>query len=255
MVSRITLHGCSFEEATQDERWLRTLFRGCRNDQRVRQRRDANGLGAWHSACLWQRMSDLPDPVPMRRRWVGPVRLALVVTALAVFPVVAASGQLGDQAKLSVLHVLVSYGVLVLAFRLIGKRELSQMSPFELVTLMLIPEILSNTVQGEGTLLTSVSGLSAVLLLVLTTSALSQRFPSVQRLLESSPTLLVANGKLLEDNMNRERIAPDELFGEMHKHGVERLEQVRFAVLESDGTISVISVDGRGKPSRSAVVE
>jgi uncharacterized membrane protein YcaP (DUF421 family) len=186
-------------------------------------------------------MSRLPPDPKMRRRWVNPAQLLAALVALCVIPAVALAGSLGREARSSVIHVAATYALLILGFRLLGKRELSQLSPFDLVTLMLIPEIMSNIVQGEGSLLTGVAGLSAILLLVLATSALSQRFPAVQRVLDASPTLLVADGKLLEANMNRERISPEDLIGEMHKQGIARLEQVRFAILESGGNISFVS--------------
>jgi uncharacterized membrane protein YcaP (DUF421 family) len=185
-------------------------------------------------------MSLPPAPPLMRRGWGSPAHLLLTLGALAVAPIVALSGTMGDQARTSVIQVAATYGILLLGFRLLGKRELSQLSPFELVTLMVIPEIMSGAVQGEGSLLPSVAGLSVILLLVLATSALSHRVPAVQRLLESSPTLLVADGKLLEANLNRERISPEDLVGEMHKQGIARLEQVRFAILETDGNISFV---------------
>jgi uncharacterized membrane protein YcaP (DUF421 family) len=114
------------------------------------------------------------------------------------------------------------------------------MSPFELVTLMLIPEILSNSVQGQGSMATSLSGLCMILLLVLVSSQLSQRFKPVQHLLESSPTVLVVDGKILEDAMNRERIAPEELLAEMRSQSISELADVRFAVLEASGRISFV---------------
>lgn len=176
----------------------------------------------------------------MRRKVVQPIRSALLIAAFSALPLFGFSGELGEQARKSALHVLGAFAVLMLAFRLIGKRELSSMSPFELVTLMLIPEILSSSLQGEGSLLTSLSGLGMIFLLVLATSVLSQRFPPVQRLLESSPTVLVANGQLLEEAMNRERIAPDELLAEMRRQSITELSKVRYAVLESSGNISFV---------------
>jgi uncharacterized membrane protein YcaP (DUF421 family) len=79
-----------------------------------------------------------------------------------------------------------------------------------------------------------------VLLLVVLTSLLSQRFVRLQNVFEAPPTLLVVDGRLLEDNMNAERIAPDELLSEMHKQGLSRLRDVRFAILESGGNITFI---------------
>jgi uncharacterized membrane protein YcaP (DUF421 family) len=172
-----------------------------------------------------------------------PVRAALLVAAFAALPLLGLAGRLGEQARSSVLHVAITFAVLMLAFRLIGKRELGSMSPFELVTLMLIPEILSNSVQGQGSLATSLSGLCMILLLVLGSSLLSQRFPPVQRLLESSPTLLVADGQLIEDALNRERIAPEELFAEMRRQSIAELSDIRFAVLEVSGRISFVPQD------------
>jgi uncharacterized membrane protein YcaP (DUF421 family) len=197
----------------------------------------------------------LPEPPELRRRLEAPWRTVALVVALASLPAFVLAGHVDAEARRAVVHVLVAFVVLMVAFRVMGKRELGRLSPFELVTLMLIPEILSNTVQGEGSLLSSLAGLSMILLLVFGTSLLSQRFPVVQRAMESEPTLLVVNGKLLEHNMNRERIAPDELFSEMRKQSIQRLSELRFAVLESSGNITFISKRGqtaRGEESAEA---
>lgn len=175
----------------------------------------------------------------IRRRFVQPFRQGALLLVLAVAPIVTVYA--GDEkSRLSVLHVLVSFALLMLAFRLLGKRELSRLSPFELVTLMLIPEILSNTVQGERSLLQGVAGLCTVLSLVLFISLLSQRVPAAQVLFESAPTVLVLDGQLLEREMNRERIAPEELMSEMRKQGLDDLRRVHLAVLESSGTITFV---------------
>lgn len=188
-------------------------------------------------------MSVPPPPPEMRRSIEQPLRRFGLLALLLALPALVLAGSWDDRARASVMHIAISYAALLLAFRIIGKRELGRLSPFELVTLMLIPEILSNTVQGEDSLLQGLAGLCAVLLLVLTTSLLSQRFPGVQNALESSPTVLVVDGRLLERAMNRERIAPEELFSEMHKQGIATLDQVRFAVLESSGNITFVRRD------------
>jgi uncharacterized membrane protein YcaP (DUF421 family) len=187
----------------------------------------------------------LPEPPELQRRVATPGRVGALVLLFALLPAWVLAGKFSsDEARGSVLHVAVCFVVLMLAFRLMGKRELGRLSPFELVTLMLIPEILSDSVQGQGSLLSSLAGLSTILLLVFATSLLAQRFSSLQRVVESEPTLLVVDGKLLEQNMNRERIAPDELFSEMRKQSIEGLGQVRFAVLESSGNITFITKRG-----------
>lgn len=189
-------------------------------------------------------------PPPFRRRVARPAHVLALLLALSALPLLATVGLFEPNARSSVLHVAVTFAVLLLAFRVIGKRELGRLSPFELVTLMLIPEILSNSVQGQGGLLSALAGLSTILLLVLLTSVLAQRFELVQKTLESEPTVLVANGRLLEANMNRERIGPDELFSEMRKQGLARLSEVRWGILESSGNVTFVPYE-RGHPNSS----
>lgn len=182
----------------------------------------------------------------MKRRVGAPLRLSLLLLVFAALPVSVLVTSVDADAKKSVAHVAICFVVLMGAFRVIGKRELGRLSPFELVTLMVIPEILSNSLQGEGSLLPSLAGLCAVLFLVLALSTLSQRFETVQNVVEPSPTLLVADGKLLEQNMNLERIAPHELLSEMRKQGLQQIAEVRFAVLEGGGNITFVPYGGGG---------
>lgn len=191
----------------------------------------------------------LPEPPKLERRWDGAPKALALVVALAALPATVLTRDEMPQARGSVLHVALSFVALTIAFRVIGKRELGRLSPFELVTLMLIPEILSNSVQGQGSLVGSLAGLCTILLMVVGTSLLSQRFPRVKEALQSQPTVLVAAGRLLEGAMNRERISPDELTCEMRKQGVKDLSEIRFAVLESDGKISFVAKEERESAS------
>lgn len=182
----------------------------------------------------------MPPPPHLERSWSGGTRALLVLLGLAILPLIALAEGDSQRARNVIVHVAVTFLALTLAFRLIGKRELSRLSPLELVTLMLIPEILSNTLQGQGSLLTSLAGLCTILLLVVVTSLLSQRFRLVREVVEASPTVLVSDGKLLAEAMNRERISAEELASEMRKQGVAHLADVRFAVLESGGNLTFV---------------
>jgi uncharacterized membrane protein YcaP (DUF421 family) len=162
--------------------------------------------------------------------------------ALPVLALTGVLGQGGGEAPpaTTTLRVALIFGTLLLAFRVLGKRELSRLSPFELVTLMLVPEVLSSAIQGEGSLLNGFVALSTLLALVLLTSVLAHRFAPVERVVEAQPTVLVAHGRLVEDALNAERILPDELFSEMHKQGLRSLDQVAWAVLENSGNITFV---------------
>ena len=153
----------------------------------------------------------------------------------------------------TVIRVGLIYLVILVGMRLLGKRELSQLTPLELVTLMLIPEIVSQSMIGEDFSITNgVIGITTLFSLVFVTSLLKQKSTRVERILEGAPALLVERGRFLEEGLNKERITPDEVFGEMHKSGLEYLEQVKWAILETDGKISIVPEDTekQGKGSR-----
>jgi uncharacterized membrane protein YcaP (DUF421 family) len=140
-----------------------------------------------------------------------------------------------------VIRVALIYIFLVVALRLMGKREFSQLSPTELVTLLIIPEILTEALSmGETSLTAALIGVTTLLSLVFLTSILAYRLPRLGRLTEGEPILLVQNGFLIPSAMHRERVSPEEILSEMRKAGLERMEQVKWGVLEPDGKISFV---------------
>jgi uncharacterized membrane protein YcaP (DUF421 family) len=145
----------------------------------------------------------------------------------------------------SVLRIAYVYVLLMAVLRLLGKRELSQLSPFELVTLLLIPEIFSDAIgRGDSSMTSATVSVATLLTLVVFTSFLTFRFPRVERIVGGDPTVLVHDGQFLERAMSREQVTPREVFAEMHKSGLEELGQVRWAILELDGKISIVPMPG-----------
>jgi uncharacterized membrane protein YcaP (DUF421 family) len=143
-----------------------------------------------------------------------------------------------------VFRIVFVYLLLMVLFRLMGKRELSEMSPFELVTLLLIPEIFSAALARDDTTLTHATiAVATLLALVFVTSVLTYRFPKLERVVEGEPTVLVRHGRFLRDNLARERVTADEVLAEMHKAGIEEVGEVRWAILEVDGKIAIIKRD------------
>jgi uncharacterized membrane protein YcaP (DUF421 family) len=140
-----------------------------------------------------------------------------------------------------VLRIGLIYVAIMIGLRVMGKRDLGKLSPFDLVTLMMIPEIVSQALVGEDFSVTAAMiGLATLFVLVFFTSAISHRYVLVRKAVEGSPTVLVCQGAFLVRQMDRERVQPEELFAEMHKAGLEELRQVKWAILETDGTISII---------------
>ena len=185
----------------------------------------------------------LPEPRQIDRRLrIGPWHFSGLVF-FALIPLLAATGVLHDagEARDTIWRVTFIYVFVMLAFRLTGKREVGQMSPLELVTLMMIPEIFSTAVnRNNSSLSLATVGVATLFLVVFVTGLLKFRSRTAEALLEGEPTILVHDGEYLEGNMRRERVTPEEICAEMRLAGVERLEDVRWAILETEGKISVI---------------
>ena len=141
----------------------------------------------------------------------------------------------------TVIRIALIYIVIVIGLRVLGKREFSQMSPLELVSLLLIPEIASQALTREDFSFTNaVVGLATLFVLVFFTSLLMHRFKTVETAISDSPSVLVQNGEFIKETLNRERVTPGEVFVEMRKAGLEKLGQIKWAILETDGKISIV---------------
>lgn len=141
----------------------------------------------------------------------------------------------------TVLRVAFVYGLILVGLRILGKREFGQLSPLELITLLLVPDLVAQSVVRADTSMTNaVIAITTLFSLVLVTSIVSHRFKKVETWIGGVPTILVARGRFLEENLNRERIAPGEVYAEIHRAGVEHLADVKWAILETDGRISVV---------------
>jgi uncharacterized membrane protein YcaP (DUF421 family) len=140
-----------------------------------------------------------------------------------------------------VLRVTCLYLFVLAGLRVIGKRELSQLSPAELVILMLIPEMATDALnQGDYSITNALVGISTLLCLVFFTSLFSYRFPLVEKLISGEPALVAKDGKFNPDILDRERLPAQEVLAELHKAGFEKLDQMKWVILETDGKITFV---------------
>jgi uncharacterized membrane protein YcaP (DUF421 family) len=141
------------------------------------------------------------------------------------------------------LRTAAIYLVALIGLRLAGKREIGQMTVFDLVVLLLIANAVQNAMVGPDTSLTG-GVLAAVVLLVLNAvvARLRLRWPRLRHMIEGSPTLLVFHGEVLADHLRREGLDPETLEAALREHGVADVADVEMAVLEIDGSISVVPV-------------
>ena len=144
----------------------------------------------------------------------------------------------------TVVRVALVYVAIFVGLRVMGKREFSQLSPMELITLLLIAEIVSQGIVGDDFSLTNaLVGVATLLALVLATSYLQTTNVRAEKLISGDPTVLLYHGRLYEDNLLRERVTPDEVSGAARAAGYLDLDAIEWAILEPDGRISVIPRD------------
>jgi uncharacterized membrane protein YcaP (DUF421 family) len=144
----------------------------------------------------------------------------------------------------TILRVIVVYVFVTAGLRIIGKRTFGQLSSADLVVLMLIPEFFQQAISREDFSMTNaLVAVSTLLLLTVITDTLSYRFARLGRVINGKPVTVVKHSKLDTDRMDAERLSAEEILDAMHRVGLERLEQVKWAVLYPDGTVAVIPWD------------
>ena len=147
---------------------------------------------------------------------------------------------LGEIAvRTSVIYVLVLIGI-----RLTGKREVGQMTPFDLTLLLLLSNSVQNAMTGPDTSLAGGAVAACVLLTAnFVVSRISERNRRLRRLVQGSPTLLVYNGRVLQDHMAKEHVSEDELTRALREHGCLAVQDAALVILEVDGAFSVLKYD------------
>ncbi len=140
-----------------------------------------------------------------------------------------------------VLRTTSVYVIILVGLRLAGKREIGQMTVFDLVVLLLLANAVQNAMVGPDTSL--VGGIVAALVLLVLNSVVAQlrlRSPRLRRMVEGSPTLLVLRGEVIPLHLQREGIDQETLEAALREHGIAEISEVEIAVLEIDGSISVV---------------
>ena len=143
-----------------------------------------------------------------------------------------------------VLRTGIIYLLVLIGVRLSGKREVGQMTPFDLTLLLLLSNSVQNAMTGPDTSLSG-GAVAAVTLLILNyfiaeLSGANRRF---RRLIQGQPTLLIHDGKTIESHMAKEHVSVDELQRALREHGINSVDQTALAVLEVDGSISCLKYD------------
>jgi uncharacterized membrane protein YcaP (DUF421 family) len=154
----------------------------------------------------------------------------------------------------TVIRTTVVYFAILVGLRLAGKRQLGQMTVFDLVVLLLISNAVQNAMVGpDNSLIGGIVAAAVILALNYGVSRIGLRWRSLRGLVEGSPTVLLLHGEIIPAALRREGLDEETLGAALREHGFETPDQIEMAVLEADGSISVVPADGSTKHLRRKV--
>jgi uncharacterized membrane protein YcaP (DUF421 family) len=144
------------------------------------------------------------------------------------------------------------YLLVLIGVRLTGKREVGQMTPFDLTLLLLLSNSVQNAMTGPDTSLTGGAVAAIVLLgmnyLIAEISGKSRRF---RRVVQGSPSLIIHDGELVMPHLKREHLTVDQVMRALREHGIGSIQEVTIGVLEVDGSLSFLKYDELPDPVRA----
>ena len=145
----------------------------------------------------------------------------------------------------AILRAFLIYGILLLLFRILGKRSLGEVTTFDFVLLLIIGEATQQALLGDDFSVTNAAVVISTLIAIDMGLGLWQkRSGKVDRIIDGLPVVLLDNGTVLQERLDRAQISIDEIRRAARElHGLERLDQVKYAVLEKSGGISIIPND------------
>lgn len=150
-----------------------------------------------------------------------------------------------------VLRATAMFAVVYLLVRLLGKRELGQMTPFEFIVMVVVGDLIQQGVtQNDFSLTGATLAISTFAFWGLALSWLSYLSPRAAKVLEGEPRVLIRHGELLQHSTKRDRLTRSEIESEMRLAGIASMDEVAWAVLEPNGKISFIKRPDGTEPSR-----
>jgi uncharacterized membrane protein YcaP (DUF421 family) len=140
-----------------------------------------------------------------------------------------------------VLRAVVVFAFLLFLTRVVGRRELSTLQPFDLILLIVIGDLVQQGVtQSDQSVTGAILAAGTFGVLTIVVSFTSFRFPRLRPVIEGEPLILLEGGRPIEHNLRRERITLEELAAAARQQGLAELDQAQWAVLETGGQISFI---------------
>lgn len=138
------------------------------------------------------------------------------------------------------IRTVILYFTVILVIRLMGKRQIGEIQPYELVITIMLSDLASLPMQDPRLpLLLGVIPMVTLLMIKMILTQLQLKSSNVRRFLDGTPVLLIKDGRLQIQNMTKQKIAIDDILSALRTKGILDINQVQFAILENDGTVSV----------------
>lgn len=156
----------------------------------------------------------------------------------------------GDLMLISIIRTVILYIFILLALRIMGKRQLSEMQTSELVITLLISDIAVIPMQNTGQPL--LSGIVPILILIsleILFSVIMLKSGSFRKIVCGSPEMVIKDGKILQDQMRRLRMTTEDLCVQLRQQGIFSLEDVQYCIVETNGDVSVLEKPDKRTPS------
>jgi uncharacterized membrane protein YcaP (DUF421 family) len=140
-----------------------------------------------------------------------------------------------------VVRAIVVFFLILLVTRVVGRRELSSLQPFDLILLVVIGDLVQQGVTQSDYSLTGVAlAITTFAVLTVVVSYASYKLPRIRPVLGGEPLIIVQDGKLIEKNLRKERLTPEEVAGEARQQQIASIEDVAWGVVEGSGKMSFI---------------
>ena len=142
-----------------------------------------------------------------------------------------------------IFRTLFMYFFIIVIYRLMGKKEVGQLSIIDLIVSILIAELVAIAIEGEKNILMSVIPIILLALTQIFISYITLKSEKIRNIIDGRPTVIIKNGKLNFTEMAHLRYSLDDLVTQLRLQGIKSIEKVKYAVLENNGSLSVFSDD------------
>ena len=157
-------------------------------------------------------------------------------------------GGVWGKMQITLIRTVVLYAVVIAVMRGLGKRQVGELEPSELVITILISELAAVPMQDPGVpLLRGLVPIAVLFSLGIFASALGAKYPRLRRFLSGKPSIVICDGKYVQSEIKRLRLSVDEIGEELRLKGVTDVSRVKYGIVETNGQMSVIGFSGKAE--------